>query len=593
MAHATRPTAEGRHALVPLAQDVADLVSLAVLAGDAAAADRWRRTSRDLADHRVNDVAALQALLAQPPDGFPPAASALLAALSPQGAWIWREQAIADLPAALRTLFETGGFPLTTLSLFADRDVVTYGDLAAAVARQGPAVGTPAAGVSAAGRDTSLAAPMAAAWTALRGHRPGVPIGRALDAAAPFLTQLAGSAGVRLATTVGSLRRGHDTPGDVDLLVVADHPEQIIEELSAAAEQPLLRRPRRLLARHGTTEVSVRATDPRQGAASLVYLTGSAGHVQRLEALAAERQLTLTPAGLHTSDGRRLDSASEDDIYHALGLPFIAPELRHGGDEFVRARERRLPDLVTNADILGDLHMHTRWSDGRDTVDDMVRAAHALGYRYLAITDHSPRSSAARNLTLEDIDRQADEIAAVRERYPAMTILHGCEVDILRDGALDFPEKTLRRFDIVLASLHDAASHSPQQLLRRYLAAMLNANVTVITHPANRLFPHRGGYDLDFDRLFEAAIETRTLLEIDGAPSHVDMDAGLASRALAAGVQVVISSDAHAAAALGRNMEIGLLTARRAGAEPRQVANTRPWPLLRAMIAAKRGRSLR
>jgi DNA polymerase (family 10) len=169
-----------------------------------------------------------------------------------------------------------------------------------------------------------------------------------------------------------------------------------------------------------------------------------------------------------------------------------------------------------------------------------------------------------------------------------MAILHGCEVDILPDGRLDFPDAVLERFDIVLASLHERAGHEPDQLLARYAAAMAHPLVTLITHPTNRLVPTRGGYDLDYDRLFEMAVTTQTVLEIDGAPSHLDLDGALARRAVAAGATVAIDSDCHRAEMLGRQMDLGIMTARRGWVEPRHVLNTRSLAGVRAAIAAKR-----
>ena len=245
---------------------------------------------------------------------------------------------------------------------------------------------------------------------------------------------------------------------------------------------------------------------------------------------------------------------------------------------------------MARADIRGDLHMHTQWSDGRDSVEAMVQTCVSLGYEYLAITDHSQNAASSRTLMPDAVKRQAQEIAAVRERYPQIAILHGCEVDILSDGRLDFSDSLLERFDIVLASLHERLGHSPEQLLRRYLTAMRHPLVTLITHPTNRLIPFRPGYDLDYDRLFRAAVETDTIMEIDGAPPHLDMDGALARRAVAAGVTVAIDSDSHRAEMLDRQMALGVTTARRGWVEAHHVLNTRPVEDVRAFIAAKRGR---
>jgi DNA polymerase (family 10) len=269
-------------------------------------------------------------------------------------------------------------------------------------------------------------------------------------------------------------------------------------------------------------------------------------------------------------------------------LPYIPPEIRNGEGEIAAAEEGTLPRLLTREDVRGDLHMHSVWSDGRDSIGTLVGACRDLGYEYIAITDHSPASGVARTLTAKNIKRQAEEIAGARERFPDIAILHGCEVDILPEGRLDFPDRVLEEFDIVLASLHHRSGDGRDQLLRRYLTAMRHPLVTLITHPTNRLVPHRPGYDMDYDRLLEAAAETGTWLEIDGAPAHMDMDGALARRAIAAGATVAVDSDCHRADLLARHMHLGVIIARRGWVEARHVANTRPLAELRALIARKR-----
>ena len=236
----------------------------------------------------------------------------------------------------------------------------------------------------------------------------------------------------------------------------------------------------------------------------------------------------------------------------------------------------------------GDLHMHTTYSDGRDDLEAMVKGCHALGYEYIAITDHSSGAAASRTLARDDISQQLDEIAALRVHFPGMTILHGIEVDILQDGQLDFDDATLERFDIVLASLHDHAGQDGDRLTRRSLDAIRHPLVNILCHPANQLVGHFAGYALDFDALYEAAAETGTALEVDGAPSHMDLGGDRARAAAAAGVTLSIDSDCHRVEALSRQMSFGVGTARRGWIEPGQVLNTRPLAEVREFVAAKR-----
>jgi DNA polymerase (family 10) len=330
---------------------------------------------------------------------------------------------------------------------------------------------------------------------------------------------------------------------------------------------------RRMLLRYQQAEVDVRIVTRDEYGSALHLATGSAAHV----------------AAIRAKQGAARICAREEEVYSQAGLAWIAPELRQATGEVEAAATGSLPRLVARHDIGGDLHLHTTYSDGRDNLSTMVRAAAALGYEYIAITDHSARAFASRTVTLDALARQRDEIARLRELVPAMAILHGLEVDIMPDGRLDFADEVLEPLDIVLASLHDHAGHDASRLTRRCLGAIAHPLVAVITHPANRLVGRDPGYDLDFPAVFAAAAETGTALEIDGAPSHLDMDGEHARAAVAAGVTVTIDSDCHKAALLDRQMRLGVGTARRGWVEPRHVLNTRPLGEVQAFIAAKRG----
>ena len=284
-----------------------------------------------------------------------------------------------------------------------------------------------------------------------------------------------------------------------------------------------------------------------------------------------------------------IDTPTEEAIYACLGLAFVPPELREDASAIDAARDHTLPSLLSDLHMRGDLHMHSTWSDGRDSVQVMVERAQALGYEYVAITDHSQSTACSRTLSPGDVARQRAEITALRARHPRIAILHGVEVEILPDGSLDFDDETLAGFDIVLASLHDASGHSRDRLTERYLGAIAHRCVNVITHPANRKPASSAGHDVDFDQVFAAARHSGTALEIDGAPGHLDMDGALARRATAAGVTIVVNSDSHRAGALGQQMRFGVATARRGWVEPRHVLNARPLGVVREFIARKRG----
>jgi DNA polymerase (family 10) len=489
------------------------------------------------------------------------------------GAWVLLESAIADLPADLRWLFESGAVTIPQLaSIYEHLGATSAADLGDAVARRSIRL-IP-------GLDETTESAVAAALPTLRRTIPRIPLGRAIGIVDPVIDYLRSSSGIEWVTPAGSLRRGQDSVGDMEIVAASDNPGDVIEQLVRLPEvgRVLLTSERRLYLLLDRVQLGVRFPRPSEAGAALLQATGSREHIRRLEGFARDRNVDLfAPA------------ATEDEVYARLGLPFIPAEIRDGDDEIRAAREGLLPRLVSRADIRGDLHMHSSWSDGRDTADAMVSASRDLGYEYIAITDHSPRSGASRALTIDGVSRQAEEIAGLRERYPEIAILHGCEVDILPDGRLDFADRILQQFDIVLASLHDDAGQAPEALERRYLAAMKHPLVAIITHPTNRLIPYRRGYDLDYERVFAAAVETGTVVEIDGAPVHLDLDGALARRAVAAGATLVIDSDCHRADALGRQMDLGVTTARRGWVEAKHVLNARPLSDVRELLARKRG----
>ena len=551
--------------------------------GDRAEAALWARAVDLVREHRIETDADTGPLFDNPPPGSDPEVLKRLRQMYEAGGWVLVESAIADLPADLRWLFESGAVTIEQLgALHRELGITSIADLVDAV-REQRLRALP-------GLDADVEAAVAVAVPALRARVARIPLGRAVALAETIIEPLR-EAGVAWAVPVGSLRRGQDMVGDIEVLAPTEQPAAAIDALLALPNSShiLHRGERRLYVLADRVQIGVRLPEPSNAGADLLHLTGSPAHFEALQAYAARSGWTLKADGLRGRDGVLVPAAAEADIYSALGLTLIPPEIRNGEEEIELASRGALPALVSRDDIRGDLHMHSTWSDGRDPIEAMVAECRRLGYEYIAITDHSPHSAAARNLTLDGVKKQAEEIAELRDQYPEITILHGCEVDILPDGRLDFPDKVLERLDIVLASLHERAGQGPEQLMKRYALAMKHPLVTLITHPTNRIVPIRRGYDLEYDRLFELAVETGTVVEIDGAPSHLDLDGALARRAIAAGATVSIDSDCHRSDMLDRQMDLGIITARRGWVEPRHVLNARSLADVRAAVAAKRG----
>lgn len=507
---------------------------------------------------RNGDPAAL-------PD-LPPAAAAVMCDIVAVGPETALAVARNRLPSLVRRLLELAALTHEqSARLVREFGVITVSDLQTAL--EGGRLGS--LGVAAAERLQAAAGVVAA-------ERRVIPLGRALDIAASLQDLMTASCPtISHSEVAGDARRFEPLVATVILVARTADPRGAIDDLALlpGVDELLHRSGRRALIQFQQAEVDIRLSAPDDHGTVLFTATGSTGHV---EAINARR--------------RRLELCSrEEDVYRYAGLPWIPPEIRHGWDEVEAAAAGHLPRLVTRTDIRGDLHLHSTYSDGQDTIETMVAAAVALGYEYIAITDHSERAAASRTLTLDQVARQRDEIDRLRERYPMITILQGIETEILADGRVDFADAILERLDIVLASLHDAAGHDGATLTRRCINAIRHPLVNVISHPANQLVGRRAGYPLDYEAVYAAAAETGTALEIDGAPSHLDMDGEHARAAIAAGVTVTIDSDCHRARALERQMVMGVGTARRGWIEPRHVLNTRPLADVLEFVKAKRG----
>jgi DNA polymerase (family X) len=296
--------------------------------------------------------------------------------------------------------------------------------------------------------------------------------------------------------------------------------------------------------------------------------------------------LSVSQHGILGPDGERATHEEEEGVYAALGLHLVPPELREDRGEIEAAREGPLPRLVERADLRGDLHSHTRWSDGTLNVRQMSEAARERGYAYLAISDHSQSLAMAGGLDPERVRRQWEEIDAENARQDDVRVLKATEVDILADGRLDFDDELLGDFDWVTASVHSGFAQGRERYTARVLAAAASPFVDVIGHPTGRMLGRRGHAPVDLARLVEAAAASGTYLEVNAQPRRLDLDAEMARQALAGGARITIGSDAHSESAFDF-IRFGLLVARRAGARPEDVGNARPWEELAAGRAAR------
>jgi DNA polymerase (family 10) len=391
----------------------------------------------------------------------------------------------------------------------------------------------------------------------------------------------------------GSYRRGRDTVGDLDCLVVSSNFEEVMDRLEAYPERA------ETLAR-GETKMSIRL---RQGlqvdlrvvpseafGAALQYFTGSKDHNVILRGKAKDRGLKINEYGVYrVADGHEtyIAGRTEAEVYQTLDLPAFPPELREARREFEWAASGKLPELVTMEDIVGDLHMHTLATDGTNTILEMVAAARERGLAYIAITDHSKRVSMANGLDAKRALAQWKEIDRLNEQLQGeFLILKSIECDILEKGGMDLPDDVLAQADWVMASIHYGQKQSRQQITERMLGAIENPYVSAISHPTGRILNRRPAYDLDLDAIFKAAKEQGKFLELNANPARLDLNDVQCAAAKANGVPIVISTDAHSTDGLAC-LRYGVLQARRGGLTKQDVANTRTWPEMCKLLRRK------
>jgi DNA polymerase (family 10) len=401
----------------------------------------------------------------------------------------------------------------------------------------------------------------------------------------PLIEYLTRADAVVQCDVAGSYRRRKDTVGDIDVLVASTRPRSVVETFIT---YPRVRSVQARGATRGSVlldcglQVDLRIVAPAAYGSALHYFTGSKPHNIAVRAIGVRRGLKINEYGVFRA-ARRVAGRTEADVFAAVGLPWIAPELREDAGEIEAARAGTLPCLVTLADIRGDLQVHTDATDGVNTLEQMVSAAHARGYEYVAITDHTKAVRVAGGLTRADFHRQFKAIDRLQRQVPEVAILKGAEVDILEDGTLDLDAGTLAELDLVVIAVHSHFHADARAMTRRIVRAIQHRHVHVLAHPTGRLLGTRESYPLELADIFRAAAEHGVALEINAQPDRLDLVDVHARAAQQAGVHLVISTDAHRIEELNC-MRYGVDQARRAWCEPRHILNTLPLLELRSML---------
>ncbi len=406
-------------------------------------------------------------------------------------------------------------------------------------------------------------------------------LSQVLPKAEALLEKLRGAPGVVRASLGGSVRRMRETVGDVDMIVSAADPKPIFDQLTSmpgvvqVIGQGESKASVRLYDGDGDLQVDLRVLPDEDFATALHHFTGSKAHHIRLRSLAHDRGLKISEWGVHRGD-EKLKIVTEDDIYKLLDMQPVPPELREDWGEIEASLEHRLPkDLLTQGDIVGNVHAHTTWSDGKNSLEEMARTAQAMGMKYLTVTEHSQTAGYAGGLKEDDLKRQWDEIDEVNAKLKGFVLLKGVESDILEDGRLDYPEKLLEKLDLVIGSIHQRHSQNEEQMTKRMLAAFDNPFFMIWGHPTGRLLLKREPAPMRMEQILDKAAEKGVAVEVNGGPERLDLSAEHVRLALQRKLNLVVSTDAHSTEELKANLPYAVGTARKGWARKSDVLNAR------------------
>ena len=416
----------------------------------------------------------------------------------------------------------------------------------------------------------------------LKQGKERMDLASAISASGELIKGLKGGAPISEIMACGSLRRRKETVRDIDILAVSDSPDKVIlafvslpqvKDINAKGETKSS-----IVTREGA-QVDLRVVEKRSYGAALVYFTGSKAFNIKLRQMAIKKGLKVNEYGVFKVKGGKetyLCGQSEEEVFKALDLPYIEPELREDTGEVEAALKNKLPEFLSLQDIKGVFPCHSRYSDGNNSILEMAEAAKALGYQYLNISDHSQSLKVAGGLSLEDLKKKKAEIDKLNAQLKGFRILFGTEVDIDSRGKLDYPDSILAEFDVVVAAIHTGFKQSKKQITKRLVSACKNKNVDIIAHPTGRLWGSREPYEIDWEEFFQAASDCRTALEINAYPLRLDLNDLNCRRAKEKGIRLVISTDSHTTDQL-KYMHLGVSTARRGWVTKDDVINTLPY----------------
>jgi DNA polymerase (family 10) len=385
--------------------------------------------------------------------------------------------------------------------------------------------------------------------------------------------------GIKQISACGSLRRMKETVRDIDILVVSDLPDKVMDAFVKLPQVKDItaqgRTKSSIITREGA-QVDLRVVEAKSYGAALLYFTGSKNFNIKIRQRAIKKGLKVNEYGVFRVKGNKetyISGKTEEEMFKGIGLPYIPPELREDTGEIESAEKNKLPDLITLEDIKGDFHAHSKYSDGNNSILEMAQEAKQLGYEYLNMSDHSQGLKVAGGLSLDDLKKKRIEIDGLNSRLKNFKILFGSEVDIDAQGKLDYPDKVLSEFDVVVAAIHSGFKQSKSQLTRRLVSACRNKHVDILAHPTGRLWGTREPYEIDFDELFKAASDYATVLEINSYPLRLDLNDINCRRAKEKGIKLAIATDAHSAEQL-KFIRLGVATARRGWLTKNDVINT-------------------